>query len=1358
MALDDKDKLKGNNINIPFEGTIEIDPSSIEIEDDGSMSEPSFNSEEVLDDNDFDIDNEELQPSRLAGDEVDNYSDEELIDDDLDEELIDDDLEDISSDEQFSDDNISDSNQEVSESSTTNDSTDEKVQSDDSKDNKKSEDNESTSNNSESNEESSSSSDNDDSSTSEDSSSSSDGEETSSSDDSSNTSESTNDNSSDNSESTESTDSAKDESSDNISNDVDDKQSGSSDNKNVDSKEPTNSKPENTKDVPDKKTPEAPDAKDAAKDAAKEGTKEGAKDAAKDVAKDAAKDAAKDVAKEAAKEGAKEGAKNAAKNSLGDKVAIASDTKDALSKGPKGLVGAPGIRAALAASANTNPYSKAGAIAVKVLDALFGKEKTDWILDKFGEAALRHTMIAIVATIIHALLPVMLLIIGIFIIFASLLDALVEVQQYTIKLANTAEKFKNLYTNGIYGDSKEVFYKELEQLGQVYGDDLDETLLLSTVFYSDMKGGYETRYDNIEDVVVDDITSIDSPADFFAGFYDAVKCLWDTFYTEADSTEDPTTGLLYTTGRVYRLRTLSAHMFASSFLGDESDYNVETIKLKDWADKYGGQLWDTLKESIKNIATSFSKATGWAALTAFFVSIGLYLPAIFTGAQTIYETIDSLDDAKEAYEMLINCYYFGYMSIKSIDWKSLVSSLADFDWDTLGDIEINYYSYKYDEENYKEFLRKKYIPRTSDFEEYLSYDSNGNPTDASIERIINEIYEYKRYFEDLFYEKEEDYSENYSQLCLGAIDKKLAAAMSDPVDINTDDCIDFSGVNGYGYTSDGLLHDGIELNANSTGNQAGDKVYSVMDDGTVIHSSFDNTMECVGGCLEIEYDTTNDDDVSQNTFHFTIIYKGLSKDSVTLKTGDKVTDRQQVGVIGTAEESENMGLPSLYIEFRNSEGTAIDPTNMIIKCSSPGTADYPDAKTIEIPQTFKQFEQYVYTCYGGKGHYQMECKNPDETWGTAVGQTKVFNLWKQQGPRYKHDIAIVTVDGVDRYVAAVVLDIGRAGDVVNAKLADGSVIPLIIGDSKSYGSSPDGWGSSHGKNKETVIIEFEVDKQKVRPDDNKGYLKDNVDNDWGIEWDSKSPVVSFSNAGNISSGKFDTTTLTTSDNTSTSSNGLVACASLYNGDGSINNPLESIPIHETLITKANFITATEKYKASVDCTGSCNTFLNQAADIYDISKKYNVNPELVIVRAIKEGYSPGSSKNNYWGIGCVNQHPEKCKSYSSLDEGIKNFATKTVVNESNTCAEMMSKYAYIGDYWFNPGSWSDGGCAYFSYIKPYLQSSQDRISQIESACRSGNTCSGSSCLATDANDQLAYGQYQCIGMNQLYKKIYLSYH
>lgn len=40
---------------------------------------------------------------------------------------------------------------------------------------------------------------------------------------------------------------------------------------------------------------------------------------------------------------------------------------------------------------------------------------------------------------------------------------------------------------------------------------------------------------------------------------------------------------------------------------------------------------------------------------------------------------------------------------------------------------------------------------------------------------------------------------------------------------------------------------------------------------------------------------------------------------------------------------------------------------------------------------------------------------------------------------------------------------------------------------------------------------------------------------------------------------------------------------------------------------------------------------SNAGSIFDISKDSDVNPLLVIIRAIIEGNSPGPSKNNYWG-------------------------------------------------------------------------------------------------------------------------------
>ena len=73
---------------------------------------------------------------------------------------------------------------------------------------------------------------------------------------------------------------------------------------------------------------------------------------------------------------------------------------------------------------------------------------------------------------------------------------------------------------------------------------------------------------------------------------------------------------------------------------------------------------------------------------------------------------------------------------------------------------------------------------------------------------------------------------------------------------------------------------------------------------------------------------------------------------------------------------------------------------------------------------------------------------------------------------------------------------------------------------------------------------------------------------------------------------------------------------------------------------------------------------------------------------------------------------------------------------------MASKYAYIGKYWYRPGSWSDGGCIYFSYIKQYM--STQRRNYINSICSKSTLCktSGGDCTATNSEDQLAYATWQ----------------
>lgn len=183
-------------------------------------------------------------------------------------------------------------------------------------------------------------------------------------------------------------------------------------------------------------------------------------------------------------------------------------------------------------------------------------------------------------------------------------------------------------------------------------------------------------------------------------------------------------------------------------------------------------------------------------------------------------------------------------------------------------------------------------------------------------------------------------------------------------------------------------------------------------------------------------------------------------------------------------------------------------------------------------------------------------------------------------------------------------------------------------------------------------------------------------------------------------------------------------------------------ISSTSLSKSEFVSKLESYYGSASESYKLD-FKNNAEDLYDIAVSNGINPELVVVRASLEGYSPASkgysSYYNYWGIRCYNNQPlSTCASYSSFSDGVLGFVKN--VSQYDSLSSMMRKYAYIGDYWYNPGNAGSGGCYYFPYIKKYMSST--RISEVESACSSSNTCSGSSCLKTNNDDQLAYSLWQ----------------
>ena len=158
-------------------------------------------------------------------------------------------------------------------------------------------------------------------------------------------------------------------------------------------------------------------------------------------------------------------------------------------------------------------------------------------------------------------------------------------------------------------------------------------------------------------------------------------------------------------------------------------------------------------------------------------------------------------------------------------------------------------------------------------------------------------------------------------------------------------------------------------------------------------------------------------------------------------------------------------------------------------------------KTIEIPSSVSQ-GGYTVT-----GYDYWISSGERMVWASGTNQEKVAEIWKKQGSRFKNGIAIITVDGEDRYLVAVTTKFGQVGDCIDVTLEDGTVIKCIIGDSKGSDAGSE-WGHQLGGGKINVL-EFEVQRSKYMSSGNPTTDK------WGLEWNSSCPVKSITNKGSI---------------------------------------------------------------------------------------------------------------------------------------------------------------------------------------------------------------------------------------------------
>ena len=210
-----------------------------------------------------------------------------------------------------------------------------------------------------------------------------------------------------------------------------------------------------------------------------------------------------------------------------------------------------------------------------------------------------------------------------------------------------------------------------------------------------------------------------------------------------------------------------------------------------------------------------------------------------------------------------------------------------------------------------------------------------------------------------------------------------------------------------------------------------------------------------------------------------------------------------------------------------------------------------------------------------------------------------------------------------------------------------------------------------------------------------------------------------------------------------------------NSSRSISNACSDFPLNSTSLSKSEFVSLVQENIARYN--RAPNEFKNtkDLETIYNVATKNNCNPELVVARAIQEGFTGG--KYNYWGIAVYNGDTIG-NGYSSLSEGVIAFCN--IVNRYSTFYDLNHAYSYIGDYWANKGSNSYGGCTFIDYTYEYYDN-KSRADQVKSVCAK-NECplagkspeNPSKCLKTNDEDQDAYTKYQNWALSNHRKNVF----
>ena len=515
------------------------------------------------------------------------------------------------------------------------------------------------------------------------------------------------------------------------------------------------------------------------------------------------------------------------------------------------------------------------------------------------------------------ILGFLLLIVLIFFVIELRLGPLMEAWGYIDEAitgtANFSEKVSNFYNGFGFQDSKEAFYDELDDLCDRYGcsndgTGLDVPLILATLFYTESMG-YDTNFRNIEDSnVVDSSLNGVGTND---GVFEAVQASYiKEKFDEAQQTVDEN-GLTYNVGKVYRLRKLARNQFHTDIFGTPTrEGESKSMGLEDFLQMYGKNICKDILDLLQDLV-----ATSWDAITAPFKELYAALLKSEYSGSFFDNTGQAATDFVHTLTQLIGDIFYGIVDITSLSF-----SITD-------GITIYYKTWKYDEENYKNYLMKYYFEYMPEFKDIIGSTSNISKENRK-EQIFNEIKENKKLFEDIFLQYQNSSSENYVESCLGAINQTLVNNLNKPVDIAENFNVSFDENYSYGIVN-GKNHNGVDLNSTTAGVNLGSNVYSVANGKIVsIEDSNCNDKVC-GKSIKISHDINIDNE----TFKFFTIYSNVDIKS-ELKVDSTVVKGDTIGTINNSTDNTE-GLHFIFMDANSdANGVAIDPTNLFIACNA----------------------------------------------------------------------------------------------------------------------------------------------------------------------------------------------------------------------------------------------------------------------------------------------------------------------------------------------------------------------------------------------------------------------------------------